>query len=148
MNGADPRILRQRTLPALLVAVTPPPEDKEFLFDLFLRGGGWSIAFFFVLAVGMAPVLEEMLFRGLLLPALMRRLGFFRSALLVTVLFTALHAFQTGLYWPALTSIFLCGWMLAWLRVRHGALWPSIAFHIGFNLTAFLPVLLFGQHLE
>jgi membrane protease YdiL (CAAX protease family) len=133
---------------ALIVAFAPPPPDHELIFDVFLRGGVWSIAFFFAVAVGLAPLLEETLFRGLLLPALVRRHGFASSALLVTLLFTGLHAFQTGLYWPALASIFLCGWILAWLRQRHGALWPSVAFHIGFNFTAFVPVLLFGEHLR
>ena len=133
---------------ALLVALGPPPDEYEFLFDVFLRGGAWSIALFFAVAVGLAPLIEETFFRGLLLPALVRRYGFAPSALLVTLLFTALHAFQTGLYWPALTSIFLCGWILAWLRQRHGVLWPSVAFHIGFNFTAFLPVLLLGDKLH
>jgi membrane protease YdiL (CAAX protease family) len=134
-------------LTALLVAVTPPPEDKQFIFDLFLKSGTWSLAFFFVVAVGMAPLLEEVLFRGMLLPALSPRVGFVRAALLVTLLFTALHGFQVGLYWPALAGIFLCGWILAWLRQRSGTLWPSVAFHIGFNFTAFLPVLLLGENL-
>jgi len=88
-------------------------------------------------------LLEEVLFRGLLFPAMRRRCRFLTAAMLVTLLFAALHAFQTGTYWPALTGIFLCGWLLAWLRERHGALWPPVAFHIGFNFTAFIPIFLF-----
>ncbi|MEE8555297.1 MAG: CPBP family intramembrane glutamic endopeptidase [bacterium] len=129
---------------AVLVAFFPPPEDQQFLFDVFLAGGFWSMAFFFVVAVGLAPLLEEVLFRGLLFPAMRRRCRFLTAAMLVTLLFAALHAFQTGTYWPALTGIFLCGWLLAWLRERHGALWPPVAFHIGFNFTAFIPIFLFN----
>jgi membrane protease YdiL (CAAX protease family) len=54
---------------------------------------------------------------------------------------------QTGGYWPALVVIFLCGWVLAWLREASASLWPSILFHMGFNFTALLPVLLLGQRL-
>lgn len=133
---------------ALIVASAPPPEDQQFIFDLFLRSGAWTLAFFFVVAVGMAPLLEEVLFRGMLLPALMPRIGFARAALLVTLLFAALHGFQIGLYWPALLGIFLCGWILAWLRQRTGVLWPSVAFHVGFNFTAFVPVILLGEQLR
>jgi membrane protease YdiL (CAAX protease family) len=132
-------------LAALLLLFEPPPEDQQIVFEVFLRGGPWSVAFFFVVAVGLAPILEEALFRGLLLPALRWKYGFARAALFVTLLFTALHGFQTGPYWPALLGIFVCGWILAWLRERHGSLWPSIAFHAGFNFTAFIPVLLFGD---
>jgi len=134
-------------LTALLVAAAPPPTDREFIFDLFLKSGTWTVAFFFVAAVCLAPLLEEILFRGMLLPALVPRLGFLRAALLVTLLFAALHGFQVGMYWPALTGIFLCGWILAWLRQRSGVLWPSVAFHVGFNFTAFLPMIFLGGKL-
>jgi hypothetical protein len=133
---------------ALLLLYEPPPPEQELIFEIFLRGGPLSVAFFFVVAVVFAPVLEEILFRGLLLPALRWNHGFGASALVVTVLFAALHGFQTGLYWPALAGIFVCGWVLAWLRERHGVLWPSIAFHAGFNFTAFVPVLFLGAKLQ
>ena len=135
-------------LTALFLLFEPPPEEEQLIFEIFLRGGPSSIAFFFFVAVVMAPVLEEVMFRGLLLPVLRWRFGFGMAALIVTVLFAALHAFQTGLYWPALAGIFVCGWILAWLRERHGVLWPSIAFHAGFNFTAFIPVLFLGAKLH
>ena len=90
----------------------------------------------------MAPALEESLFRGLLLPALRQRFGVWSSALAVTALFTVLHVAQVGTYLPALAGIFACGLALAWLRERTGSLWPSIAFHMGFNSTPFLVWLL------
>jgi membrane protease YdiL (CAAX protease family) len=122
----------------LLLALVPPPPDETNLFTEIFKRGGPLLAQLLLVAVILAPALEETLFRGLLLPALRRRYRFWFAALVVTLLFTALHASQTGTYWPALVGIFACGWALAWLRERFGSLWPCVLFHMGFNSTPFL----------
>ncbi|MCZ6645548.1 MAG: CPBP family intramembrane metalloprotease [SAR324 cluster bacterium] len=131
-----------QVLGAVLVFFAPPPPDFVFPIERFLMLGRWALWVLFLMAVVMAPLLEEALFRGLLLPALRRRFRFGFSALLVTAIFTALHATQSGSYWPPLLGIALCGFFLAWLRERTGSLWPSIAFHMGFNFTALIPLIL------
>jgi membrane protease YdiL (CAAX protease family) len=124
---------------ALLPALAfPPPRDHTNLFLEIFKAGGLTLAMLLVIAVVLAPLLEEVIFRGLLFPALRRRLRFWPAAILTTVLFTALHFTQTGTYWPAVEGIFICGMVLAWLRERTGTLWASIAFHVGFNSTPFL----------
>jgi len=120
----------------------PPPPDFSSPIEMFLEAGAWALALLFVVAIVMAPLLEEVLFRGLLFPALRRRFRFSTAAVAVSLLFTALHVTQTGTYWPAIAGIALCGFLLAWWRERTGSLWPPVAFHAGFNLTAFLPLLL------
>lgn len=146
LSGAFAGGMFVQILSAVLVALWPPPPEQEVFYEVFLQGGAWSLLFFFVVAVLLAPLMEEALFRGLLFPALRRRYGFLAAAAVVTALFAALHGFQTGLYWPALAGIALAGAALAWLRERTNALWHSVAFHVGFNLTAFLP-LLFAERL-
>ncbi|MBI4081438.1 MAG: CPBP family intramembrane metalloprotease [Candidatus Lambdaproteobacteria bacterium] len=128
----------------LLATLAPPPPDFRSPIELFLKAGSWALAVLFVAAILLAPLLEEVLFRGLLLPTLRKRLAFIPAALVVSVLFAAAHTAQTGTYWPALLGIGLCGFALAWLRERSRTLWPAIAFHAGFNLTAFLPLLALG----
>lgn len=131
-----------QVLVVVALVFLPPPEDFRNPLEQFVRRGGWNIAFLVVLAVGLAPLLEEALFRGLLLPALRARFNFAISALAVTLLFTLLHATQTGKYLPGLAGIAVCGFFLAVLREKSGSLWPSVAFHMGFNFTALLPVML------
>lgn len=131
----------------VLGALLPPPHELANPMLRFVAYGRWAVALLFVMAVIMAPFLEEALFRGLLLPALRRRLPFVPAALLVTALFAGLHGVQTGGYLPALVAISLVGYLLAWLREASDSLWPSVIFHMGFNFTALLPVLLLGPHL-
>ncbi len=124
---------------ALLPALAfPPPPDHTNLFLEIFKTGGPTLLLLLVIAVLLAPFLEEVLFRGLLFPALRRRFRFWPAAVLTTLLFTALHFTQTGTYWPAVEGIFICGMALAWLRERTQCIWPSIAFHMGFNSTPFL----------
>lgn len=136
-----------QVLGVMTALLVPPPEDFDNPVLRFIAYGGWAVALLFLMAVIMAPLLEEALFRGVLLPALRRRLRFVPAALLVTVLFTALHAVQTSGYWPPLLVIALVGYLLAYLREASGSLWPPILFHMGFNFTALLPVLLLGDEL-
>ena len=115
-----------------------PPSERTNVILEFFRAGGPHLLLLLAVAVIFAPLMEEVLFRGLLQPALRRRWSFPAAALLTTLLFTALHFTQTGMYWPSVAGIFLCGACLAWLRERTGSLWPPIAFHMGFNSTPFL----------
>jgi len=121
-----------------VLAIFPPPPDETNLITEIFRNGGIGLVFLLATAVFLAPVLEESLFRGLLLPALRQRFALWPAALAVTALFTVLHVAQVGGYLPALAGIFACGLALAWLREKSGSLWPSIAFHMGFNSTPFL----------
>lgn len=121
-----------------LLAVFPPAREQTNPFTEIFRKGGPGLAMLAVTAIVLAPPLEEALFRGLLLPVLRKRWEFWPAATVVTAVFTALHMTQTSLYWPALAGIFACGLVLAWLRERTASLWPSIAFHVGFNTTPFL----------
>ncbi|HKJ00742.1 MAG TPA: CPBP family intramembrane glutamic endopeptidase [bacterium] len=132
----------------LLAMFFPPPEGLSNPMLRFVAYGPWAVAALFLMAVIMAPFLEEALFRGVLLPALRRRMGFVPAALLVTALFTALHGVQTGGYLPAMAAIAIVGYLLAWLREASGSLWPSVLFHMGFNFTALLPILLLGHRIS
>lgn len=122
-------------------------QGVENLTSRYLALGGWAIALLGVMAVVMAPLLEETLFRGILQPALKRRVGFPLAALAVTAVFTATHLPQFFSYPPALVLIFVCGGLLSLLREAADSLWPPILFHFGFNLAALLPLLFFSEEM-
>ena len=81
--------------------------------------------------VAMAPVVEEIVFRGYLLNTLKRCLGTVAGAVVTSIIFGLVHG--TALW---MLYAMLMGLVLAWLAVRLDNLAYSAAFHIGFNLTA------------
>jgi membrane protease YdiL (CAAX protease family) len=88
------------------------------------------IGFAFAVAI-VAPVIEELFFRGLLLRALERRFGTGWAVAGSSVAFGLAH-FQ-GLQLPALVAV---GLVFGILRVRTGRLGPGILAHAAFNAVA------------
>lgn len=92
-----------------------------------------------VLIVG-APISEEMLFRGFMLPPLSKtRLGFSGAALVTSVLWALIHFYT----WQGTLLIVFVGLGLAYLLWRTNSLWPSILVHAAFN-SVFAVVALAG----
>lgn len=90
-----------------------------------------TVPFAFVLV---APVTEELLFRGLLLPALATRHGNALAVVATSVLFGLFHLdLQAAVYAT------MMGLLLGAVRVRAGSVLPAIALHAGFNA---LPIVL------
>jgi hypothetical protein len=91
---------------------------------------GWLFAI--VVGIG-APISEELLFRGFLLPAIARsRLGWIGAALLTTAIWTCLHL---GYSLWGLAEVFAIGLYLSWLVWWSGSLWIPIACHMTYNLS-------------
>jgi len=106
--------------------------------------GGWAVAgaVLFLGAV-VAPIVEEIWFRGLLLPAMVRSMGgVFGGVFFSSLLFAMVH--PTGVpAWPALAAI---GAMAALLTFQTRSLVPSIVMHAVHNGTLLLlNFLLFGS---
>ena len=104
----------------------------------FVRDEPWgSVVVLAVLAVVVAPVVEELLFRGVVLRGLMLRLGFWPAATTSSVLFGALHA-QGNPAEAALLAIAtgVFGLGLCVLVRRTGRLAPAIGVHAVRNALA------------
>lgn len=84
-------------------------------------------------AVILAPIMEEMLFRGYFYPTLKRYLNPVASAILVSLLFAASHANLNAL--PALFVLALC---LTVAYERTGSLFVPMTMHALFNSTSLL----------
>ncbi|HOF38863.1 MAG TPA: type II CAAX endopeptidase family protein [Candidatus Hydrogenedentes bacterium] len=79
--------------------------------------------------VVVAPLTEELLFRGVILQGLLRRRSIGRSCVVSSLLFALIHVnpFQ-------FVPLFLGGLLLAAVQLKTGSLWPSICMHAGFNI--------------
>lgn len=105
-----------------------------------LHAGGTFL--FFVTAVTIAPVFEEMLFRGFIFTGLARsRVGVAGAIVLTTAMWTFVHQHFTvdwfnELY--GLAVLFGAGLIFALARVRTGSLTASIALHAIWNAMLLL----------
>jgi membrane protease YdiL (CAAX protease family) len=86
-----------------------------------------------IIAVATAPLIEEMIYRGLLYSAFQRAIGPWPAVAVVASMFAGLHVFQ---YWPnagAISSITLLSVVLTLIRARTGRLLPCFMVHLVFN---------------
>lgn len=130
-------------LAGLLLAVTVQfvahllPAPSQLPIDKMTRTplDAWLLSAFGVLV---APFVEETLFRGLLFPALTRRIGVVLSLLATSVLFGAIHAQQLNGAWIQVALIVLVGVALTAVRWRYHSLASSTLVHIAYNATLFV----------
>ncbi|MCZ7526851.1 MAG: CPBP family intramembrane metalloprotease [Acidimicrobiia bacterium] len=101
---------------------------------------GLELAFFALAVVAVAPVVEELLFRGALQRALQRRTSPGRAVFAAAVLFGAVHLTDPGSY-PVLPGLVGLGIVTGVVAVRSGDLSRPILLHAGFNLLTVLGVL-------
>lgn len=94
---------------------------------------------FAVCALFIAPLFEELLFRGVLYGGFRKTFGPIFAALFVTSLFVLCHLDAIWVFPPAAIGIGGMGAVALWLRLRTGTLGPSVAMHLAFNS---LPVFL------
>lgn len=101
--------------------------------DIIDNAVSWfDVGVLFLMIVVIAPVVEELFFRGFALPALMARFGQWPAVLLSSLWFAASH-FQ-AIQFPGLLAV---GLALAFARVRTNRLIPSIVLHMAFNGVTF-----------
>jgi membrane protease YdiL (CAAX protease family) len=103
-----------------------------------------------IFAVTLAPLMEELFFRGFLYPVLARRWGVFASVILTSAAFGILHGAQLKYSWAVLL-IFIVGIALTTVRAVTKSVAASFLVHVGYNgtLSLLLYVVSGGfRHLE
>jgi len=93
-----------------------------------------------------APIIEEVIYRGMLLSTLRRRFGRWVSILISATIFAGIHAVLDPNAIAAVPGLFLLGVVLAYAALRTGDLSLPIALHSGVNLLAAI-ALLYGQQI-
>ena len=83
----------------------------------------------------LAPLLEELFFRGLLYPVLRRAFGFFIAVAVTAAGFAAIHGTQLGYAWAPILSIFVVGVAFTVTRARADSVAASFLMHCGYNFA-------------
>jgi membrane protease YdiL (CAAX protease family) len=119
-------------------------DQNQGVVDDLLDSSGAKLAVIAIAAGLLAPIFEELVFRGLLLRALLPRMGPNWAIAVSALTFGAVHflggnPLGTLAVFPALVGI---GAISGVLAVRSGELSQSILLHMGFNLLAVAGALL------
>lgn len=122
------------TIVATGIALDPTARRRLDDVNLEMGVAPWQIGLMVIALVVLAPIGEELIFRGLVLRALRRRLAFFPAALISAVLFAAAHL-EAWVIWPRALSLVVLGLALAYLFRRYG-LFAAIAAHATVNSVA------------
>jgi uncharacterized protein len=141
----------------LLGNYLPMPKDPPIMQDIMgSQLGAWMMLVFGVMC---APLLEEMAFRGFLLPGLIHAMRWLMqheilssdalswatipfSILLTTIPFALLHATQVSHAWAPLLLIGLVSIALCIVRLRLKSVAASTVVHAAYNFTLFAGLLL------
>ena len=115
----------------------PEPEVGHILLEIVRHADSiLPIALLSVSAVILAPILEELVFRGFLQTALLSIIGGSNRravVLLSALIFAAVHGGVAQ--WQTLPGLFVLGVIFGWLYERRGNLLPCILTHMAFNAT-------------
>lgn len=132
--GATLEVLLSLALIPIL-QLDPDAQHQQLLSDLEENLDAATIVLFFLGAVVFAPIVEELLFRGILLRALLRRFTPAAAVLGSSVIFALVHYVGDPNTLPFLPALAGLGAVLAVATLRTGDLSRAIWIHAGFNLT-------------
>jgi uncharacterized protein len=123
------------------------PIPKEVPFDKYFTdaSGAYLMAVF---GITLAPLMEELFFRGFLYPSLNRRLGLALSLVITSLMFAFLHAAQLAHAWAPLFLIFVVGLVLTYTRARTKSVASSFLMHAGYNSTLFILMWFATDHFQ
>jgi membrane protease YdiL (CAAX protease family) len=102
----------------------------------------WQLVLWVIALTVFAPLGEELLFRGLMLRGLVRRLRFWPAAAISSLVFAAAHI-DAYLLWPRALGIVGTGLALAWFYRRRGY-WGSVAAHATVNSIASISLIAYS----
>jgi membrane protease YdiL (CAAX protease family) len=119
----------------LIVSQFFPPLDESPLEKLLSTPA--SIVVFVIFGIVVAPLLEEIIFRGFLYTVLADVFSPGVAVPVVSVLFAAVHVSQLRGNWPAVFLILSVGAVLTSVRRRTDSLIPSVIMHTAYNTMIF-----------
>ena len=121
---------------AAWTALVDQPSEQQVLEQLGVEDSDLALAASAVLVCLLAPVVEELFFRGFFFRALRNWRGFWPAAILTGVIFGAIHWEGSGAA-GVIAPLMVLGFGLCLLYERTGSLYPCIALHAINNAIAF-----------
>src|SRR5579863_8285045 len=118
-----------------LGAVLRTPSDSSEI-EVLIKSRA-SLAAVMLFGVVLAPIFEEMLFRGFLFPLLARSMGPWLGILLTAVPFALLHGAQNHWAWQPVALIGIAGIAFGYVRYKTGSTTTAFLMHSAYNAMGF-----------
>lgn len=131
--GYVPYIVSSIIVVAIVAALVPGfdiEQAQELGFESLANNFEFILAF--VALVILAPVAEELLFRGYLFGTLRRLMSFIPATIIVSILFGLVHG-----QWNVAIDTFMLSIVMCWLREYTGSIWAAVFLHMFKNGLAF-----------
>jgi membrane protease YdiL (CAAX protease family) len=119
-----------------LMARVVPRGDNVIVTIMAKSPGALALTLLGLTLVVAAPVGEELLFRGLGYRGIEKRYGLGVGALVISVIFAAVHLNATGFL-----ALFMVSMALCWVTSKTNSLIPAILLHAAYNGVQFLMIL-------
>jgi membrane protease YdiL (CAAX protease family) len=107
--------------------VPEPPEGESGGTEMLEMMGGFWLTF--ALSVIIAPIIEEVVFRGVLFPAIAKRYGVIAGVIISAIIFTLVHLDPVQML-----SVLPLGIYLAVMYLKTDSIYPGIILHAIWNL--------------
>ena len=106
------------------------PVEQQGVIDVLLSHDypSWLRGLLMILAVTAAPIVEELIFRGIALPALMKRMGTLQAICVVSLVFAIIH-----FHVPSIAPLFVVAFAFSLGYLYSETLLVPIAMHAMFN---------------
>jgi membrane protease YdiL (CAAX protease family) len=123
-----------------IVTIKVQPPDNVPIEELFRYKN--TAMLFMAMAVLVAPLVEETVFRGYLYPLFAKSFGVATGVIITGVLFGLMHGAQLGWTWGLVFVLISVGVIFTFVRARTGSVFASFLLHLGYNsMIAFITIL-------
>jgi len=116
--------------------------ERESPFDQLLKSSQQVRIAVAILAVCTAPIVEEVVYRGVLFSALRKRIGVIATVIIVTATFAGVHVFQNRGAWVSISGLAFLSLALTTVRARTKSVLPCVFIHTLNNAFASLVILI------
>lgn len=122
------------------------PTSRETAFDRLLKTSQEVRVAIALLAVFSAPIVEEVVYRGVLYSALRSRIGVVGAVVIVTSLFGSVHFVQYWGAWSSIIGVTLLSFVLTVIRAATKSIKPCVAIHLLNNVVGAVGILSGPSH--
>jgi membrane protease YdiL (CAAX protease family) len=120
------------------------PEAEDSAFDTLVKSTFAVRLALAVVATASAPLVEELVYRGVLYGGLRSKLGTVATVIIVTLLFSSVHASQYWGRWASMATLTLLSLALTTMRAASQSVLPSVLLHLIFNSIQSVVILMQG----